>query len=327
MYVIGIPQEIKQDEYRVSLIPRDVEKLITNCKCRVLVESGAGRASGFEDEEYQKVGAKIVPWRLNKSSLRNTDLIIKVKEPLPPELPMLLLPKKKTIAGFLHFGGNPKLKRFFEENNVPYFDYGEVKDTYGFRPILAAMSIIAGERVVLEGFHYFSKPNGRGIMPRDAVVTIVGAGVAGMAAAEMARRIGVKEINIFDSNLDKIALLSSRFEIQYALAEKITEVLRETDLLISAVAVPGRRAPIIFTREMIVSMPEGSFFGDVAIDEGGSSENSRQPSQEDPLYPLYKEGGVFHYCVPNIPGAFPKTASRILSQAVLPYLITYINKK
>jgi alanine dehydrogenase len=320
MYIVGVPQEMKKGEYRVGLTPEAVQRLITNCKCRILVESGAGRASGFEDEEYAQAGAEIVDWDLKHKYLGAANLIVKVKEPLPEELNMLLSPKK-SVAGFFHFSANPKLKMFFEENNVPYFDFGQVMNKEGFRPILAAMSEIAGERAILEGFHYLNKPLGLGIMPSDARITIVGAGVAGMAGAEMARGLYVKEINIFDTNIDK--LISSRFPIRRASAEKIAAILPKTDLLISAVAIKGGQAPKVFTRKMITSMSAGSVFVDISIDEGGSAETSWPTNY---LNPTYTENGVIHYCVPNIPGQVPRTASPALSQAALPYLIKFIER-
>ncbi|MEK7599397.1 MAG: NAD(P)-dependent oxidoreductase [Patescibacteria group bacterium] len=322
MYVVGVPQETKQGEFRVSLTPQAIKELIANCKCRVLIESGAGRASGFEDEEYQKVGAKIVPWKINKSNLQNTDLIVKVKEPLPPELPMLIYPKNKIVAGFFHFGANPQLLNFFQANNIGYFDYGEVSDEDGYRPILAAMSRIAGQSAVLEGFHYLHQSSGgRGIMPQDAIVTIVGAGVAGMAAAEMVANLHVKNLIIFDRDIEK--LVSSRFVIKMASAENIKEVLPKTDILIGAAAAKGKLAPKIFTRAMIASMSRGAVFVDISIDEGGSSETSRPTTHADPFY---IQEGVVHVCITNLPGVVPITASRALSKALLPHLISLISR-
>ena len=233
---------------------------------------------------------------------------------------MLISGKKKSVAGFFHFPANPELKKFFEKENIAYFDYGEISDENGHRPVLAAMSKIAGELAILEGSHYFRFPPGRGIMPSDARVTIVGAGAAGMAAAETALGLVVKNIIIFDSNINRFSI-SSRFKIKYALAENIIEVLPQTDLLIGAVAVKGGPAPKVFTKAMIRSMPKGSVFVDIAIDEGGCSETSQRPTTHK--NPFFISEGVIHICITNLPGDVPKTASQVLSKALLPHLIKY----
>lgn len=324
MINILIPKEIKEGEGRVGLTPQAVRELIELRpeEIQVWIEKDAGKLSGYEDRAYQEMGAYIFYENFKPVFEEKIDLIIKVKEPLPEEYPFLLS-GKKSVAGFFHFPANPGLKKFFEENNIRHLDYGEVVDEKGGRPILAAMSEIAGKYAALEGFYYLRRTyGGRGLMPQDAKVTVVGAGVAGIAAANTALNLGAK-INIFDIK-EKMVFAGGKFiNTQISSVKNISEILPKTDLLISAPAVRGSRAPKIFSREMIRSMPIGSVLMDVSIDEDGSSKTSRLTTH---IIPFYIEERVLHYCVPNIPGIVGRSASPILSQVALPYLKKFIQE-
>lgn len=323
--IIGVPVEIKRGEFRIGLTPQAVAELMKIAGVQVVVEEDAGLASGYDNKDYQRAGASIVPGSIMHAALSSTDMIVKVKEPEPIEYFLFQRkdPSVKAIAGFFHFAANPGLKEFFYAKNIRYLDYGDVTDASGGRPILAAMSKIAGESAVLEGFAYLRRSRGgRGVMPKDAVITIVGLGGVGRAALDTACGLGVKGYYLFDNRIDCLAALGRKFEFAYLpTAENILKALPHTDLLIGSAAKKGEAAPKILTREMIRMMPKGSVLVDVAIDEGGSSETSRPTKANDPTY---VEEGVIHYCVPNIPGSVPRTASPALSRAALPHLKKFI---
>ncbi|MBI2628245.1 MAG: alanine dehydrogenase [Candidatus Niyogibacteria bacterium] len=321
MIIIGIPKEKKINECRVGLTPKAVKELTTGHGYCVQIEKDAGLASGYSNDDYIAAGAEIVLLSANHFHLRRAKLIAKVKEPLPEEY-LFFISGEKAVAGFFHFSANPELWQFFQKNNIKFLDYGEVVDENGGRSILAAMSKIAGESAALAGFFYLRQPfGGCGIMPNDAVVTVVGAGVAGTAAINTALNLKIKKIFVLDVKEYAIFASGKFLNTRLSSAENIAEILPQTDLLISAPAFKGKPAPKIFTREMIRMMKKGSVFIDISIDEGGSSETSRPTTHEKPVY---VEEGVLHYCVANIPGAVPKSASSALSEAALPYLIQFL---
>ena len=325
MINIFIPKEIKNGEFRVGLIPEAVEKLIkiNPEKIKIWIQEGAGEASGYKDEDYQAMGAYILYESFKSIFEEKIDLILKVKEPLPEEYDFLLS-GKKSVAGFFHLPANPGLEKFFKDNGIRFLDYGEVTDEKGGRPILAAMSKIAGELAVLKGFNYLLI-TGCGLMPQDTKVTIIGAGTAGIAAANYAANLGVKKVNIsiFDIK-EKMVFVGGQFiNTKISSRENISGILPQTDLLICAPAIKGEQAPKIITRKMVQSMQKTAVIMDVAIDQGGTLETSLTTTTD---FPFYFEEGVLHCCRSNIPGMVGRSASPALSKAALPYLIEFIKK-
>ncbi len=325
MINIFIPKEIKNGEFRVGLIPEAVEKLIkiNPEKIKIWIQEGAGEASGYKDEDYQAMGAYILYESFKSIFEEKIDLILKVKEPLPEEYDFLLS-GKKSVAGFFHLPANPGLEKFFKDNGIRFLDYGEVTDEKGGRPILAAMSEIAGKLAVLKGFNHLLN-GGYGLLPQDTKVAIIGAGTAGIAAANYAANLGVKNDNmsIFDIR-EKMVFVGGQFiNTKISSRENISGILPQTDLLICAPAIKGEQAPKIITRKMVQSMQKTAVIMDVAIDQGGTLETSLTTTTD---FPFYFEEGVLHCCRSNIPGMVGRSASPALSKAALPYLIEFIKK-
>jgi len=289
-------------EGRVGATPQGVKAMVSAGQ-KVIIQSQAGQASGYQDSDYSQAGASI------KDSLQQiylADMVVKVKEPLVEEYG--LLKDGGIIFTFLHLPANPKLVEVLLQKQMAGIAYEGVQLENGRRPILQEMSKIAGNRGVVEGFKYLKKE------PKDsAVVVLGGAGVVGQAAIEKAKSLG--------ANVIALDIAGKGFEI--STPENISKKVKEADLLIGAVAIPGSGAPKLVSRQIVASMKPGSVIVDVAIDEGGCIETSRPTSHENPTF---IEEGVIHYCVKNIPGAVPEISTPALAEATFPYILEIAEK-
>lgn len=318
---IGIPREVKTLEGRVGLVPAAVHELAEHGH-QLLVEQGAGLCSGYSDEEYRLAGAAIVP---DASTLYgDAELIIKVKEPQPQEL--ALLRKDHLLFCYLHLAAEPALMHRLLEIGLTAVAFETVAE--GARlPLLAPMSDIAGKVAVQIGSHLLHQPQGgRGLLlgglpaAERGHVVILGAGVAGGNSAAMAAAIGAR-VTVFDSDRDKLAAmraLGSNVTALHPYAHDITSAVRDADLLIGAVLIPGARAPHLVSAEQVRQMQPGSVVIDISVDQGGCIETTRPTSYADPTY-LWE--GVIHFGVTNMPGAVPRSASQALSAALIPYAV------
>lgn len=318
---VGIPREIKQNEYRVSVPPNGVKQL-TSCGCPVLVEKNAGLAAGYKDDDYIKVGAKIV----DKEMLFNrSDIIVKVKEPQESEYS--LLQPEQILFTFFHFAADLNLENAMRKTGAICLAYETLQLNDNSLPILAPMSEIAGRLAIQEGMKLLTSTyNGVGILLsgvagiEPATVVIIGAGTVGVNAAIIAAGLGAK-VYILDTNLSKLRYLSTIMPLNVFTisSSSLNDYLNKADLIIGSVLIPGKRAPKLITDEMFDNMKEGCVFIDVAIDQGGMTEISKPTTHDNPTY---KYKGVTMYCVPNIPGIVPQTSSQALANVTLPYIIS-----
>ncbi len=326
--IVGIPKEIKPDEGRVAAIPAGVEMLCSEGH-RLLVQQSAGWASGFSDEEYQAAGAEIV--ESPEEVFSQADLILKVKEPLPPEYP--LLREEQIIFTFLHLAPLKELGEVLREKKVTAVGY-ETVDAEGYLPLLTPMSEIAGKMAIQTGARFMEKIHGgRGILIGGvpgvpaADIVIIGGGVVGKNAARVALGMGA-QVTVVGRSPQRLRELSDLFGggiITFISNNfNLSKVVQYADLLISAVLVPGARAPSLISEEMVSNMKKGSVILDVAIDQGGAVETIDQETTH--AQPTYKKHGVIHYAVPNMPGAVPRTATISLTNATLPYAQALANK-
>ncbi len=323
---IGIPRETKPGECRVAVTPSGVRAL-RDAGAGIVLETGAGAASGFADREYRDAGGTIVP---TASEAWSADLVVKVKEPLSPEF--RFLSKSSTLFTFLHLAAAPQLTEELLARRVTAIAY-ETVVSGGALPILRPMSEVAGILSIQVGARGLeSGCGGRGVLlsapggasPGD--VAVLGAGVAGRNAARVAAGIGAN-VTILDVNPEKLESASrecgGKARTILSTPEAVAGAVKETDLLVSTVLVAGERAPRLVTREMIRSMRPGAVAVDIAIDQGGSLETSRPTTHADPYF---IEEGVVHYCVTNMPAAVPRTSSQGLAAAVLPFLLSFARK-
>ncbi|XGV86522.1 MAG: alanine dehydrogenase [Limnothrix sp. BL-A-16] len=319
---IGVPKEIKDLEFRVGLTPQGVRALVDRGHT-VRVETQAGAGAGFGDEDYRSAGAQIVP---EADLAWDCELVVKVKEPLPGEYGFL----KTTplLFTYLHLAAERGLTEALLRSGISAIAYETVETPDRRLPLLAPMSAIAGRLSVQFGARYLEKQQGgRGVLlggvPGVAPgrVTILGGGVVGTEAAKMAVGLGAK-VRILDVNVDRLndleTLFGSRVELLYSSSAAIEAVVPDTDLLIGAVLVTGRRAPILVGRSLVEQMPTGAVIVDVAVDQGGCIETLRPTSHS---HPTYSECGVVHYGVPNMPGAVPRTSTQALENSTLPYVL------
>lgn len=323
---VGVPKEIKDQEFRVGLSPDSVRLLCENGH-KVFVETQAGAGAGFTDEDYERVGAEITP---DAPQVWHRDMVVKVKEPLPPEY--ALIQKEQLLFTYLHLAADRGLTEQLMQSGVTAIAYETVELPNRSLPLLTPMSIIAGRLSVQFGARYLERqPGGRGVLlggvpgVRPGKVVILGGGVVGTEAAKMAIGLGA-HVQIFDINLERLAyletLFGSRVELLYSSAPQIEAAVPEADLLIGAVLVPGRKAPILVQRPLVEKMRPGSVIVDVAVDQGGCIETLRPTSH---THPVYVEAGVLHYGVPNMPGAVPWTATQALNNSTLPYVLKLAN--
>ncbi len=326
--IIGVPKEVKDHETRVGLVPSGATALI-EAGHRVLVEEGAGKGSSLGDEEYREAGAEIVSSAAAVWS--QADLIVKVKGPQPPEYPYLR--PGLLLFTYLHLAPAPELTDRLLEARVNAVAYETIREDDDSLPLLTPMSEVAGRMAVQVGAQYLEAPNGgRGVLlggipgVAPANIVILGGGIVGHNAAKMAVGLGAK-VTIIDHNLNRLRDLDDIYESKIVtLASNvytIREALRQADLVIGAVLIPGASAPKLVRREMISVMKKGAVIVDVAIDQGGCLETSRATTHTDPVY--YVEG-VLHYCVSNMPAAVPHTATFGLTNATCPYLLELANK-
>ncbi len=319
---IGVPREIKPLEGRVALVPEACGELLQHGH-HVSVQQGAGMASGYADKDYLLAGVELVADAAAVYSA--ADLVVKVKEPYGPEPG--LLRRGQLLFCFLHLAAEPRLTRKLLDSGVTAVGFETVQEDDGRLPILAPMSDIAGRLAVQIGATLLHRPQGgRGLLlggipaAERGRVCIVGAGNAGGNAVRMAADMGA-EVTVFDKNpqkLEAMRAIGPNVTALYPYADSLSRCLEATDLLVGAVLVPGARAPHVVSAVQVACMPSGSVLVDVSVDQGGCIETSRPTTYEDPSY---KVGDVTHFCVTNMPGAVPRSASKVLCASLMPYLL------
>jgi alanine dehydrogenase len=318
---IGVAKEIKTDEYRVALTPAGARELVQRGH-EVAIEAGAGVGSAFADGAYEAAGARIAAvddvWS-------DSDLLLKVKEPIEPEYARLR--EGLVLFTYLHIAADEPLTRALVDSGIAAVAYETVETTNGGLPLLAPMSEIAGRLAAQAGAYFLEKPlGGRGLLlggvPGVAPgrVVVIGGGMVGYNAAVIAIGLGAN-VTILERSLDRMRhleeVLSGRVSLVMSSSLQIEESLREADVVIGAVLIPGAVAPKLITREMVSGMKDGAVLADVAIDQGGCAETSRPTTHSEPVYMVE---GVTHYCVANMPGAVPITSTKALTNATLPYV-------
>jgi alanine dehydrogenase len=320
---VGVPTEIKTDEYRVAITPAGVRELVDRGH-EVLIQHGAGAGSAIPDEEYVEQGAQVVPDAA--AVFAGSDMIVKVKEPQPAEVAML--EPRHTLFTYLHLAPDAELTRALMESGATCIAYETVTDAKGKLPLLAPMSEVAGKIATQAGAFMLEKPlGGRGLLlggvPGVAAgkVMVIGGGVVGLTAAEIAIGMGA-ETYVFDRSIDRLReldfLLNNRCSTVFSSTLSIERLLPEVDLVIGAVLVHGARAPHVITRAQLRLMKQHAVLVDVSIDQGGCFETSRPTTHTNPTYEV---DGVTHYCVANMPGAVPITSTFALTNATMPYVI------
>ncbi|MEK4386373.1 alanine dehydrogenase [Solibacillus sp. FSL W7-1436] len=326
--IIGIPKEIKNNEYRVGMTPGGVFELQKSGHS-IKVETGAGLASGFTDEAYTEVGAEIVA---TAEEAWNAEMVIKVKEPLQQEFHFFK--KNLILFTYLHLAPEPELTKQLIEKEVTAIAYETIQLPNGTLPLLTPMSEVAGRMAVQLGAHFLEKHEGGkgtllggvpGVSP--AKVVIIGGGIVGTNAAKMAVGAGA-DVTILDTNVDRLRQLDDQFagrlKTRMSNSFNISEEVKTADLLIGAVLIPGARAPRLVTESMVKTMSKGSVIIDVAVDQGGSIETvDRITTHSEPVYVKH---GVLHYAVSNIPGAVARTSTIALTNVTLPYALQIANK-
>ncbi|MEY2601165.1 MAG: alanine dehydrogenase [Verrucomicrobiota bacterium] len=318
--IIGVPKEIKEQEQRVALLPSAAQQL-TKRGHSLLVEKGAGVGSGYPDEAYKKAGAEIVD--LAKDVFARADMIVKVKEPLPAEFP--LLRKGQILFTYLHLAASKPLTEALLKSGVTGIAYETIQ--IGNRlPLLEPMSEIAGRMSVVMGAYFLAKYNGGsgvllggvpGVLPGRVVV--IGGGTSGVNAMRMAKGLGA-DVTILDVDVERLRFLDlamDNLHTLYSSEANLMELMPDCDLLIGAVLLPGAKAPKLITRAMLKMMKAGSVLVDIAIDQGGCAETSRPTTH---LQPIYVEEGVTHYCVANMPAAYARTATQALTNVTYRYV-------
>ena len=319
---IGVPREIKVHEYRVGLMPAGVREL-SAAGHEVLIESGAGNGIGVDDEEFRAAGAGIAPRAAQV--FERADMIVKVKEPQPPECEMLRA--GQVLFTYLHLAADPAQSRGLMKSGATAIAYETVTAPNGSLPLLTPMSEVAGRMSIQVGAASLQKANGGfgvllggvpGVPPANVV--ILGGGVSGTHAAEMA--VGLRaNVTVVDRSVDRLRELSSMFgsslRTEYSTTATIERLVRDADLVIGAVLVAGATAPKLVTRAMVKTMKPGAVLVDISIDQGGCFETSHPTTHAEPTFVV---DGVIHYCVANMPGAVPRTSTLALTNATLPYV-------
>jgi alanine dehydrogenase len=319
---IGVPKEIKNNEYRVGMVPAGVRELVV-AGHEVLVEKDAGNGIGVDDAQYKAAGASIA--NAAAEVFERADLVVKVKEPQPAECAMLR--PGQVLFTYLHLAADPVQAKGLMKSGATAIAYETVTAPNGSLPLLTPMSEVAGRMSIQVGAASLQKANGGfgillggvpGVQP--AKVVILGGGVAGKHAAEMA--VGMRaDVTIVDRSLDRLRELSATFGASlltaYSTTETVERLVREADLVIGAVLVAGAAAPKLVTRAMLSTMKRGAVLVDISIDQGGCFETSRPTTHADPTFVV---DGVIHYCVANMPGAVPRTSTFALTNATLPYV-------
>ena len=326
--IIGLPKEIKDNEYRVGLTPAGVRALKDGGQ-EIRVEAGAGAGSGFEDSLYERAGATIIASA--DDVWASAEMIVKVKEPIAPEYPRMR--EGQLLFTYLHLAPDRALTQELLNRKVTGIAYETITDRRGTLPLLTPMSEVAGRMAIQVGSHYLEKMSGgRGILIGGvpgvpaARVVIIGGGVVGTNAAKVAVGMGAQVI-IIDKDLERLRELDDIFLTKISTlassAYMIHDAISQADLIVGAVLVPGAAAPKLVTKEMLKDVPNGAVIVDVAVDQGGCIETSRPTTHSNPTY--YVEG-VLHYCVANMPGAVPRTSTFALTNATLPYALKLAKK-
>ncbi len=326
--LVGLPKEIKDNEYRVGLTPAGVRAL-ADAGHQVIVERSAGEGSGFGNELYERAGATLL--ESADEVWRQAEMIVKVKEPIAPEYPRMR--EGQLLFTYLHLAPDHELTKQLMERKVTGIAYETITDRRGTLPLLTPMSEVAGRMAIQVGATYLEKMNGgRGILLGGvpgvpaARVVIIGGGVVGTNAAKMAVGMGA-QVTIIDSNLDRLRELDDIFLSKVSTLASSTYAIQgaisEADLIVGAVLVPGAAAPKLITKEMLKDVPNGAVVVDVAVDQGGCIETTHPTTHSNPTF--YVEG-VLHYCVANMPGAVPRTSTFALTNATLPYALRLANR-
>jgi alanine dehydrogenase len=321
--IVGIPREVKDNEYRVAATPEGVREL-TRAGHEVVVESGAGEGSALPDERFEAAGARILPDALAVFAV--ADMIIKVKEPQPEEYERFR--ESQILFTYLHLAADKALTEFLVERGVASVGYETVELADGRLPLLAPMSEIAGRMAPQVGAYYLQRPyGGRGVLMGGASgvaparVVVLGAGMAGLNAAWIAAGMEA-EVVVLDKNVDRLRYVDQiqRGRIQTVMSSglAIEELVADADLVIGAVLVPGAKAPHLVTEAMVATMRGGAVIVDISIDQGGCVETAHVTTHSDPVYRVHD---VVHYCVGNMPGAVPRTSTYALTNVTLPYAL------
>lgn len=327
--IIGIPREIKESETRVAITPAGVSTLIREGHT-ILIEKGAGLASGFTDRIYRDAGATILPQASRIWKMAN--MIVKVKEPLPSEYKFFR--PNLILFTYLHLASVPALARALCKNHVTAIGYETVEDSDGKLPLLVPMSEVAGRVATQVGARLLHKgpANGKGLLlggvtgTKKGVITVIGGGIVGVNAAEVAVGLGA-DVAILDIRTDRLQRLQDKFKgkahVTMSTPENISSWVKKTDLLIGAVLVAGDKAPKVVTKKMLQTMEAGSVIVDVAVDQGGCVETTKPTTHKNPTFIKY---GVIHYCVPNMPALTPQTSTEALTTATLSYIKKIANQ-
>jgi len=326
--IVGVPKELKRDEYRVALLPVGAEEL-TRAGHRVLVEAGAGLGSGLNDTDYQAAGAELVGSA--EEIFGRAEMIVKVKEPLAVEWP--LLRAGQIVFTYFHFAADEKLTQAVLASGATAVAYETLRDDQGRLPLLTPMSEVAGRMSIQEGAKYLERPQmGRGILlggvpgVAPAHITILGGGIVGANAAKVAAGFGA-DICLLDVNMDRLRYLDdimpANVDVLFSDRHTIRAQLERADLVIGAVLIPGAKAPRLIERGDLAYMKPGSVIIDVAIDQGGCVETSRPTTHSQPTYIVDE---VVHYCVTNMPGAVGRTSTYALCNVTLPWVLAIANR-
>ena len=326
--IIGVPREVKSDEYRVSMLPSGVEELLT-AGHKVLVERGAGAGSGIAADEYEAAGATIV--ETHEEVFAAADMVVKVKEPLPEEWP--LLRPGQVVFTYFHFAADETLTRSVMESKTTAVAYETLRGKKGDLPLLTPMSEVAGRMSIQEGAKFLERPQeGRGILlggvpgVEPAHIAILGGGVVGKNAAQIAAGFQA-DVVILDTSVDRLRYLEdimpANVNTVFSDRHSIREQIKRADLVIGSVLIPGARAPRLVTAEDLKLMKSGAVIIDVCIDQGGCAETSRPTTHSQPTYIV---DDVVHYCVTNMPGAVGRTSTYALCNVTFPYVLQIANK-
>ena len=325
--IVGVPKEVKRDEYRVGLLPVGVEEL-TRSGHTVLVEAGSGLGSGLPDHDYLEAGAEMAS--SGPEVYERADMIIKVKEPQPEEIS--LLREGQIVFTYFHFAADRELTEGVLNSGCTAVAYETLRDKHGRLPLLTPMSEVAGRMSVQEGAKYLERPQmGRGILlggvpgVPPAEITILGGGVVGANAAKVAAGFGAN-VGILDINMDRLRYLDDvmppNVTTLFSDRHTVREQLKRADLIIGSVLVPGAKAPRLVERDDLALIKPGAVIIDVAIDQGGSTATSRPTTHSDPTYVI---DDVVHYCVTNMPGAVGRTSTFALCNVTLPWALKIVN--